>query len=89
MHLEVTRTINYHAKRLREVIAEKDSIKIAHHIEWINALLMPKAFIGIDKKNRVHCTVLYGTVPIEVAYCSDVSWNYNAVEQHFVCIKSR
>jgi hypothetical protein len=74
---------------------ESNRDKVVMLVNMINALIMPRCWIGIDERGWLHLTRLTGEsgtdirIPTVLTYNADVMWDYVVCDQKYTCTKSR
>jgi len=59
-------------------------------VSTVNALLLPRAFVGIDRDRSIHFTVITpGGATNGMLWSTDYAWEYKPIEQCYVNLKSR
>lgn len=97
---EKARTVAAFVRNVKRhlVASEKNWHAINDWVNTVNALIIPRAWIGIDDNNRLHVTYvwketsrdqLYGTSPTELHYAADYVWAYRPWLGTMTCMKSR
>lgn len=93
MHIESALLLRQNAERNRAAL--KDSV------DTVNALLMPKAWIGIDANGLLHVTYVIGMsvtdavsaqhkiLPTKLGFVADYIWAFRPWNSTVECIKSR
>ena len=76
---------------VRDLTNNRD--RVIEIVNTINALTIPRGWIGVDDDGRIHLTrtisgALYA-LPTAVGFSADIVWNYDSIAGTVTCVKSR
>ena len=90
------------SRRVKELSRdlEKNRDRVKELVNLANALLLPRAWMGLDDYLEIHVTVLhreYGralerrfeNIPVELGFTADHIWSFTPHDGKFRCVKSR
>lgn len=103
---EIVNAVVYRARMITEIVSQMSRLRhdwlsnrhqLVKLVNDINALLIPKGWVGIDDNGMMHVTFLTGEndfrrpdgSPVALSHHADFMWEYSAVTRTVKCIKCR